>query len=391
VVYRDFRYHNPVDFQPGVVGSTSPSRHGQRGSRCTQASLSTRVSAAPPCAERRLVQPVVQRRVRVNHATPTTMTFGTMARAPTSTGMEPTAKQWLTPKRPTIAASGSGTDGRDDRPPIPAHPSTRRNRRRSKKVAAENNAHLLHQQRLLQCHFHRVQVDGNPLFFRLTTTLSPCLRAGGAQIPPYYDPMGPGRLTWMPPETSACTISVSPAKSAIGSSMTRARPTPGLRRRRRRVGLHQPKTRCRSRRYSHSRRWQYCHRRERNGTTTITATMPVTLRLRRLKGPLPSDCRAARSTNSGLPGGAPDHRLVVQADLSGFNARRVAADICGDGVLSLGTVRRRNQRRRIWQVPARFACVDRTAAMAWSMPEPCDDGKNVSAYGTSTAAVRRVA
>ncbi len=36
----------------------------------------------------------------------------------------------------------------------------------------------------------------------------------------------PGLSTWTPPATSACTTSVSPAKSATGSSMTRRKPTP---------------------------------------------------------------------------------------------------------------------------------------------------------------------
>jgi cysteine-rich repeat protein len=68
-------------------------------------------------------------------------------------------------------------------------------------------------------------VDGDPLFFPVDGDNFSAADATYAQVPPLYDPRGPGPRTWMPPGTSSCTTSASPARCATGSSTTRPRAT----------------------------------------------------------------------------------------------------------------------------------------------------------------------
>jgi len=159
------------------------------------------------------------------------------------------------------------------------------------------------------------KVDGNPLFFPVDgDTFTPASEREGAQIPPYYDPMGPGRMTWTPPEAKSCTISVSLAKSAIGSSTTRAKPTPWTLSATTMCGFSSTENLLRiSEVFTLRSLARSSSARNGNGTTTIQPDIAHSSacgdsRVRYL------GLQSGQVYESRLPSGASDHRLVVQAD-----------------------------------------------------------------------------
>ena len=177
VVYRDFKFSrdNTDDFELGVTGSYLLSRAWSTRLSMPMASRCIRVSAARPCGERRLVRPVVQRRVRGNHSTPSNMTLWNNGQGGYVNRYGANGEQWNT----TAIAYYCGNVGAE-KTDAPATPSPARLRTRTEPTTVPRR--WPPERTLLTCYkangsytatFIVSKADGNPLFSRSTATPSP--------------------------------------------------------------------------------------------------------------------------------------------------------------------------------------------------------------------------
>jgi len=208
VVYRDFKFSRdvPDDFELGVTGSTSPFQGMVNSALDANGKPAysgiggnAHVTSAASFAE------WLSRHGRDKPRNPDHYDALNNGQGAYVNRYGANGEQWLT----TETAYFRGTWERNCWIEWHSHPCTSEYANEpmtcSKKVAAgETNAQVLHCQRLLQCHVHRIQGRRQPLFFPVDgDTFTPATELTAAQIPPYYDPMGTGRLTWMPRETNA--------------------------------------------------------------------------------------------------------------------------------------------------------------------------------------------
>ncbi len=250
----------------GLTGSYAPfTGHGQRDSRCQWQARVLRYRRQRPCGKRDSFAEWYRRHVRASTTQPRPrLTLWNDGKGNYVNRYGANGEQWNI----TNMAYYCGSVGREKTDaagnPIPCTFSTRaanptqcdtmidcREETIAHPCSQANNGHL--QATTLSSPRSTATRSSS----RSTTILF--TSADGAQavatIPPYYDAgnlaIGRGRQR----QRASCTISVSPAKSAIGSSTTSQELHPRLRRRRRCVGLHQPKARGRPGRHSYPRGW----------------------------------------------------------------------------------------------------------------------------------------
>ncbi|HJX63322.1 MAG TPA: DUF4215 domain-containing protein [Polyangia bacterium] len=394
VVYRDFRYHNPVDFQPGVTGSfgaipgmVNPTLDANGKPVYSGIGGNAHVSSADTFSQ------WYKDVAGVNHATPTTMTLWNNGKGDYVNRYGANGEQWLTTET-AYYCGNVGAELTDATTGLPI-PCTSKYANGtddcSKKVAAGET--------MLSCYtangsysatFIVSRVDGSPLFFPVDgDTFTPASELEGAQIPPYYDPMG----TW-PWDLDAAGV-----KRLHNFSFTSEV----------RYWFLYDKTKTYTLDFvGDDDVWVFINRKlavdlggihtpvigtvvigaNGNGTTTISQTLPN-----------PPPAATQQSTTLGLVSGQVYEIAVFQAErqitgssykltLSGFNASAsVCGPICGDGILSPGE-----------------QCDDGTNVGGYGKcqpgcvrgpycgdgivngPETCDNGTNVSAYGTNGCA-----
>ena len=231
VIYRDFRLHNPTDFEPGtaisyaaVPGMVNATLDADGKPVYSGMGGKAHVASADTFAEWYRDVP------SVNHATPSLMPLWDNGKGGYVNRYGPSGEQWNV----TEVAYYCGQVGRElldaAGNPIPCTSKDQAT------LPTDCTAKLAAGEELLKCDvsagiyqgtFIISKADGNPVFFPVDDDIStPASERMAAQIPPYYDATATGLTTRMHRETNARTISASPAKSAIGFSMTRPRPTP---------------------------------------------------------------------------------------------------------------------------------------------------------------------
>ena len=394
VVYRDFKFHNPTDFESGTTGSYAPFPGMVNASLDTNGKPvysgiggNAHVASADSFAEWYRDTP------GVNHADPSQMTLWNNGQGAYVNRYGANGEQWNTTEIAYYCGNvGSGlkdangveipctsmyANGTDDC---------------SKKLAAGET--------LLSCYqnngsysaiFIVSKADGNPLFFPVDgDPFTPASELQPATIPPYYD----ATASW-PTDMDAAGN-----KRLHNFSFTSEV----------RYWFLYDKTKSYTLDFvGDDDVWVFINRKlavdlggvhtpvdgnivigaNGNGTTTITPTYPLS----------PPPTATQQATTLGLQNGQVYEIAVFQAErqttgssykltLSGFNASAsVCGPICGDGLLSPGE-----------------QCDEGTNAGGYGKcqpdctrgpycgdgivngPEACDDGKNVSAYGTNGCA-----
>ena len=203
VIYRDFRFHNPTDFEPGSISSFAafpgmvnatldangkPVYSGIGGNAL--------VASADTFAEWYRDVPAV------NHATPSKMPLWDNGKGGYVNRYGPNGEQW----NMTEVAYFCGTVGQElsdaTGSPIPCtykDQATFPTDCTAKLAAGEEMLKCDVVQGVYQATFIVSKVDGNPLFFPVDgDTFTPASELMAAQIPPYYD----ATATW-PPDVDA--------------------------------------------------------------------------------------------------------------------------------------------------------------------------------------------
>jgi cysteine-rich repeat protein len=317
VVYRDFRFHNPTDFEPasissfaafpGIVNATldadgKPVYSGIGGNAL--------VASADTFAEWYRDVPAV------NHATSSKMPLWDNGKGGYVNRYGPNGEQWNmtevayfcgTVGQELSDATGSPIPCTDKDPTYPSGCT-------AKLAAGEEMLKCDVVQGVYQGTFIVSKVDGNPLFFPVDgDTFTPASELAAAQVPEFYDPSLPYDVDQNGKQRLHNFSFTSEVRYWFKYESRQHLPA-GLRRRRRRVGLHQQEAGGRLGRAPSSRRRQYRHRRRRQrhhdrhpDISHFSAPRCSTL------GHL-GPARRPSLRNRGIPGRASDHRIDLQVD-----------------------------------------------------------------------------
>jgi len=204
VVYRDFRYHNPTDFQPGVTGQTTASKGmvnadlDKDGKPVFTGLTGGAIHVESPSTFAEWYRNTSS----INHATASKMALYNNGNGAYVNRYGSNGEQWYTTEKAyycgNVGAEQTDASGA-------AIPCT------SKYGSTDCDGKLAAGEELLKCNieggnytamFIVAKVDGNPLFFPVDDdNFTPASEREGAQIPPLYDPQG----TW-PFDTDASGV-----------------------------------------------------------------------------------------------------------------------------------------------------------------------------------------
>jgi fibro-slime domain-containing protein len=202
VIYRDFRYHNPSDFQPGVTGQTTASKGMVSGDLDKDGKPvftgltggAIHVESTSTFAEWYRDTP------NVNHATASKLALYNNGKDAYVNRYGANGEQWYSTEKAYYCGNVGAEQTDASGNPIAC----------TSKYASSTDCQtkLAAGEEMLKCNIENgnytalfivAKVDGNPLFFPVDDdNFTPASEREGAQVPPLYDPQG----TW-PYDTDA--------------------------------------------------------------------------------------------------------------------------------------------------------------------------------------------
>jgi fibro-slime domain-containing protein len=396
VVYRDFRFHNPVDFEGGVIGLSTafqgmvnPALDANGKPEYSGIGGNAHVSSADTFKQ------WYRDVAGVNHSTPTTMTLWNNGNGAYVNRYGANGEQWLTTETAYYCGSVQDalTDAAGNIIPCTSKYANGTDDCSIKLAAGKQMLKCINTNGNYSATFIVAKVDGNPLFFPVDgDPFTPASERVAAQVPPYYDAMG----TW--------PFDVDAAGNKVLHNFSFTSEV--------RYWFLYDKAKSYTLDFvGDDDVWVFINRKlavdmggihtpvtgtvviGANGNGASTVTVPQTPSVTTPPVPVQS------TVNLGLQSGQVYEIAVFQAErqttgssykltLSGFNAAAsVCGPICGDGILSPG-----EQCDDGSNVGGYGKCQPDCVRGPYcgdgvvNGPETCDDGKNVSAYGTTGCA-----